>query len=659
MPSLSHEDTLWLYLSLALILFVARVLGEILRKLGQPPVMGELLAGVLLGATCLGTLAPKTYYQLFLRPQAGMALSGVTSFCVTMYMLVAGMELDLKSAIKERKATILVELLAVIVPFVTGFLLAYYVPEYMGNTHALNQKNYALFTGTAMSITALPVIAKTLRDLNLFKSRMGIIVVSSAVADDVVGWSLFAVVLALATESEGGGENGLGVGGSVAVSFIYVIFMFTIGRWTVHRSFPFIQTYFSYPAGELGFVCLLTLASCCFALWIGLHNTLGAFLVGAAVGDTPHFRHEMREHLDNFVTYMVSPLFFGSICLNANFIKDFDYKCVLLVLAGSCFGKLIGSVLGAKLASLSWRDALAIAVCMNARGAMELILANVAMTAGIIDGKMFVSLVFMAIVTSVIPGPLLRRIIKQPTYTTLSEYVHSNGFVQLSAASFPEVISSLCKAIGHEDWTAQVLTDGIVVRHEAVIHHLKGAAAIRAVIPELKKPTVAVGVLPGTLGVCGLPTKFFLLLLMPKTTNQEDLGLWDEVRIFLQSQKFCKELAIAKNRLEMLALMQIERYRGGLQEGSTSSEEMPISASIVETAEIDEAKCLMEVEQSNFDRLIDEGCHPVDARMFSRSASKSFVEAGLLKSQDLTSIVGQLQDIDLANKMTSEKVICL
>lgn len=129
----------------------------------------------------------------------------------------------------------------------------------------------------------------------------------------------------------------------------------------------------------------------------------------------------MREHLDNFVTYMVSPLFFGSICLNANFITDFDYKCVLLVLAGSCFGKLIGSVLGAKLASLSWRDALAIAVCMNARGAMELILANVAMTAGIIDGKMFVSLVFMAIVTSVIPGPLLRKHIKQRTYTTLSE----------------------------------------------------------------------------------------------------------------------------------------------------------------------------------------------------------------------------------------------
>lgn len=616
--SLGHEDTLLLYLSLGLVLLVARILGEMSRMVGQPAVMGELLAGVLLGKTCFGTLAPNAFYEMFQSQSSGTALLGSTSIFVTMYMLVAGMEMDLKSAAREKKATAFVGLLAVITPFVIGFLLAYYAPTYMGNTNALDVKNYALFAGTAMSITALPVIAKTLRDLKLFKTRMGVIVVSSAVVDDVVGWSLFAVVLAVASESTSGGGNGLGVIGGVCLSFVFVLLMFTVVTWAVNKILPFIQAHFSYPAGELGFVCLLTFASCSFALWVGLHNTLGAFLAGAAIGNSKHFRHEMREHLDNFVTFMLSPIFFGSVCINCNFVKDFDYKCVLLVLLGSCAGKVIGSILGSKLASLSWTDAAAIAVCMNARGAMELILANVALESKIIDGKMFVALVFMAIVTSILPGPLLRRVLRQQKTKLLSEYVHSRGFVQLSAASLPEIICSLCELMGQQEYSRLVMEYGTLVRHEAVLHHLKGAAVMRAEVPGLKRITAAFAVSSGTLGVCGLPTKYFMLLLVPDTRKNSDRGLWQEAKMLFTSQKFCKELSDVSNRTELLALIQMERYRGGFEEGSTSSEEMSIQeAASNSTCEIDEMKCQTELEKCNFERFVEQGYDPIDARQLS------------------------------------------
>jgi Kef-type K+ transport system membrane component KefB len=369
--ALPHDAAVALYLSLTLILVFARILGEIAVKLNQPAVMGELIAGVLLGKTCLYYISPSFFAYLFgPTTKNASALAGVTSICVTLYMLIAGLEMNMKSAMKKKIPSVSVGFFALAVPFSLGFIFCYYFPKSFGLPEGKSVTNFSLFTATAMAITALPVAAKTLRDLHLFRTDLGVVVMSAAVFDDILGWSLFAVTLAVSSGSEN--SNGLSLAANISISIVYVIFVLSAGSMIVDRSLPYIQSFFSYPPGELGFVCLFALASSTFALWIGLHNTLGAFVAGAAIGNSRHFRHEMRDILDTFVSFMLAPIFFGAVCINANFVTDFDAAVVFAIFFLSCVGKLLGGFIGAKLTGSNLTEACAIAVCMNARGAMEL-----------------------------------------------------------------------------------------------------------------------------------------------------------------------------------------------------------------------------------------------------------------------------------------------
>lgn len=311
-----------------------------------------------------------------------------------------------------------------------------------------------------------------------------------------------------------------------------------------------------------------------------LHNTLGAFLAGAAIGNTRHFRHEMRESLDKFVTYMLAPIFFGSVCISADFIRDFDYSCVLLVFFGSCLGKLAGAMLGARLAGLSWKDSASVATCLNARGAMELILASVAMDANIINGKMFVALVFMAIVTSLLPGPLLRQIMGTKDPRTLSKCIPWGGFMKLQeAASLPELVQKLSAAVGQADMADVVCDLCTVVRHEAPFHRSTGSGIFRASLPNLTRPRVALAVLDGPpVMVAGLSTTALLLILTPEQSKDDELG--KEAKMLLTSENFCLELPFVQSLTELLALIQIEHYRRGTHTspGASSSDEMSLGA---------------------------------------------------------------------------------
>jgi Kef-type K+ transport system membrane component KefB len=566
--ALPHDAAVALYLALTLILLVARILGEIAKKLNQPPVMGELLAGVLLGKTCLYYISPSFFNYLFApNTKNASALAGVTSICVTMYMLIAGLEMNLRNALKKKQASISVGFFALAVPFLLGFLFCYYFPQAFGLPPGKNVTNFALFTATAMAITALPVVAKTLRDLHLFRTELGIVVMSASVFDDILGWSLFAVTLAVS--AGGDSSNGLSLAAGIAISIIYVIFVLTIGTFATNRLFPYIQAYFSFPAGELGFICLFALASSTFALWIGLHNTLGAFIAGAAIGNSRHFRAEMRETLDTFVSFMLAPIFFGSVCISANFVTDFSADVVFSIFFLSCAGKLIGGFIGAKLAKSGTRDSIAVAVCMNSRGAMELILAQVALDAGIIDGKVFVALVFMAIVTSVMPGPILRKILNRPSTTSVSSILPSNGFIpKMTATTMQEAIKDLATVLKHPELSGPAIEKELA-KSDPIWDGLSVASVVSK---NLKKPLAALGIFPKGLlygrseNSADEPpiTKFMVLLLIPESQHTIEFDLMREVSQLFASQKFQDELLGVESHVQLQALFQIEKFRQGM-----------------------------------------------------------------------------------------------
>ena len=543
-PLTAGQITVFL-LAFGVLLGTARLFGEIARRFGQPTVLGEILAGVVLGATVLGNPAlmggkdganVQLYRWLFPTyvldadldpvqiakvqtdtegdpvvapaasgeadvpltvvdpdttgdsnplpadvesqttppeksgesergpPAAGLtdgqtevkanetygakaydagyiAMSMFLSLSAVLLLLVAGLEVDLSVVWKQGKAAAWVSLLGMAVPFALGFALAYWLPARIGYDFESDKLiPFALFMGIAMSITALPVIAKILLDLNLFRTDLGMLIMSSAMINDLLGWIGFAMVLALvaappevvgqaADAAQAAGQAaGPSLGLTVALTLLFVGGMLTGGRWLANKVLPFVQAHTSWPGGVLAFVMVIALVSAAFTEYIGIHSIFGAFIAGVAIGDSRHLRKKTREVIEQFISNIFAPLFFAGIGLRVNFIEGFDLTAVVLVFVVAMAGKILGCYFGAKWAGLPKRQSAAVGFGMTARGAMEIILAQLAMSHGLITEKLFVAIVVMAIGTSLLAGPLMQLALKQKQKRKLTDLISEKGF---------------------------------------------------------------------------------------------------------------------------------------------------------------------------------------------------------------------------------------
>lgn len=385
-------------------LLAARILGEVARKIKLPSVTGELAAGLILGKTLLGHYFPETMDAIFPAPgKVPIALNGITSLSVIMLLFVAGMEVELGLVRREGRKAILTSLGGFSIPMVIGLSLGFYQFGWFGVDES-EKKIFSLFLGTALSITALPVVARILIDLGLFKTNVGSVVISSAMLDDLIGWLVFSVILGLINERDTGAFE---VWQTVGLTVVYMLFILTVAKWVIDRILPWFQKRLSWPGGVLSLAFGLCFMGAAFTEYIGIHAIFGAFIMGIAFGDSVHLTTNAREIIHQFVTNIFAPLFFVAIGLRLNFAAYFDLWITVLIIGAAILSKLTGATLGAKLGGMKWKEALAVGFGMNARGAMEIILATLALEAGLIHETLFVSLVIMAIVTSVLSGPML------------------------------------------------------------------------------------------------------------------------------------------------------------------------------------------------------------------------------------------------------------
>src|ERR1035437_213590 len=388
-------------------LIFARLFAEIGKKFKLPVVMGEIFAGVLLGPTVLGAIDPDIFSYLFPKDGAAkIALDGITSIAVILLLFVAGLEVQLHLVLKQGKTAIYTSFTSMIIPFALGFCAVWFVPQWF-NYEMNHRLVYALFFGTAMAISAIPVIAKILLDLNLYKTRVGQIIMAAAIFDDLTGWLMFSLILSMMGK-EGEITN---VWYTVGMILCFGLFMLFIGGKIIDHALPWIQTKRSWPGGVLSISLGMCFLSAAFTERIGLHAILGAFIMGIAFGDSVHLHEKAREIIHQFVTNVFAPLFFLTLGLKVNFIQNFDVTLVTIVLFLAVFCKVFGASLGAYMGGLSKRESLAVGLGMNARGAMEIILGTLALNAGLIDEKMFVALIVMAIVTSMMSGPLMKKML--------------------------------------------------------------------------------------------------------------------------------------------------------------------------------------------------------------------------------------------------------
>lgn len=410
MGKLSHAEVIHLLVQLSILLLMGRLLSEVARKFRQPAVIGEIVAGILLGPTVLGMINPDWFQTLFPTPgTSATILSGFVQVAVVMLLFIAGLEVDLHIVWQQGRQAIYTSLLGLIIPFFIGFAFPYFFPDFFGIADSSHHLVFALFMGTAMAISALPVIVRILMDLNIFKSRMGLLVVASAMIDDVIGWIIFSFILGIIGKQ----RDSFSVVNTLGLTIAFVAIMLTLGRGLLNRILPWVNQKLAWPGGILSISLALCFLGAAFTEYIGIHAIFGAFIVGVALGDSEHFSERAKEIVHQFINNVFAPLFFVSIGLRVNFITNFDWALTLIIILIAFAGKLIGSGLGTRLGGFTWRESLAAACGMNARGAMEIILGLVALENKLINEKVFVSLVIMALVTSMTSGPLMKRLLKK------------------------------------------------------------------------------------------------------------------------------------------------------------------------------------------------------------------------------------------------------
>lgn len=408
MEKLAHGEVINLLLQLAIMLLFARALAEIVQKFKQPAVVGELLAGIILGPTVLGMVTPDFFEYMFQsNPSANLALDGIVQVAVILLLFIAGLEVELHLVWSQGKSALSISLLGLVIPFVLGFVFPFFMPGFFGLAEG-DKLLFSLFMGTAMSITALPVVVRILMDLNLFKTKMGMVIVAGAMVNDIIGWLIFSVILSFMGKS-----GNLSLINTIGITLLFTGFMLTFGKGLINRVLPWINKKLAWPGGLLSLSMAFCFLAAAFTEWLGIHAIFGAFLLGVALGDSDHLSEKAKEIIHQFINNIFAPLFFVSIGLKINFFTNFNLGLVLAIIVISFAGKIIGSGFGAFRSGYKINEALAVGFGMNARGAMEIILGLIALENGLINEKLFVALVVMALVTSMTSGPLMKWALKK------------------------------------------------------------------------------------------------------------------------------------------------------------------------------------------------------------------------------------------------------
>jgi Kef-type K+ transport system membrane component KefB len=399
----SEHDFALLLFQLFALLTLGLGLGELFRRVRQPTVIGEILAGIVLGPSVLGVLAPDVFSTLFPGPQTQL-LGSLAWLGSVFLLLVAGLEINLAILARQVRLVTLTSLLGIVVPFTLGFLLGLNLPgDYLIDT--AQRLLFSFFLATALSISAIPIIAKILMDLSLLRTNVGQAILGAAIINDLVGWVFFAVILSMLTNREPGQGS---VTTTALLTITFAAACLTFGRKLVTKLFDFFKDLKLPPEGILGVAVLVAFLCAAFTQWIGIHAIFGAFLAGVMIGETGEASNGARELLRHMVFYIFAPIFFASMGLRANFVDHFDLPLVLAVLAIAVAAKFTGGYLGAYLGAKRGHQACAIGFGLMPQGAMGVILAFLALELSLINETVFVALVSTALVTSILSGPLIK-----------------------------------------------------------------------------------------------------------------------------------------------------------------------------------------------------------------------------------------------------------
>ena len=431
-PADLDRQLIQLLVQIGVIIGVSRLIGVLMRRFTQPPVMGEVIAGLLLGPSFLGWLAPGAWAALF-PAQTMPQLKMLAELGIVLFMFVIGRELNPTLLRRRGGAAAVISITSIVVPFALGIGVALALYHDLA-APGVSRLGFAGFVGAAMAITAFPVLARILIERGMLRSPLGTLTLTCAAVDDIAGWCLLALVAAVGQAH-----------GAVVLLWVagYVAVMIAAGRPLLRRLAAFYDSRGGVSQNMLAVFLVLLLASALATQWIGIHAIFGGFLIGAMMPRSRGLGRELAEKLEDFVTVFFLPIYFAYSGLRTQ-VGLLDTPglwliCALLIVVAVA-GKFGGGALAARLTGSSWRESAALGALINTRGLMELVILNVGLDLGLIPPTLFTMLVLMALVTTLMTAPALALI--DPSGSLQRGPVEAEGGEPAGAVLVPVALSS-------------------------------------------------------------------------------------------------------------------------------------------------------------------------------------------------------------------------
>lgn len=422
-----------LILQLIIIMIVARIMGYLFQRMGQPLVIGEIVAGLLLGPSLLGAIAPEISGFLFPEESINI-LRQLSQLGLIFFMFIIGMELDIQAFRKSANKALMISLASITLPFLAGISIAYFLyPEFSSRT--IHFTSFALFMGTTMCITAFPILARIVQERKLTRTPLGNMAISVAAIGDVIAWCILAIVIAIIKSGSIG--NSLV---TILLSLLYILFMLKVVKPFMYRMGRVYASRESMGKPIVASVFLLILISTLIAEAIGINALFGAFLAGVTMPENLTFKRIFTDKIEDVSLVILLPLFFVATGLRTEIgliNSTYLWLICLLIIVVATFSKLGGTLVAARYVGLNWNHSFILGILMNSRGLMELIVLNIGYDLGLLNPELFSMLVLMALTTTLVTGPGLSllqvfqpkkasRVLREKTYKIMLSFANPN-----------------------------------------------------------------------------------------------------------------------------------------------------------------------------------------------------------------------------------------
>jgi len=525
------ESRIFLFLiEVALLLGLARAAGIFLQRRGQPAITGEVLVGLLLGPTVLGRLAPGVHRWLF-PPDVVQAtmLDTLAWLGILFFLLKTGLETDFAAAWRQRGRAVLISLSDLALPMALAFALCLLLPSgYLADPS--RRVLFAVFVATIMTISALPVTARVLQDLNLYRSDVGLLTMCALTINDVAGWLLFAIILGFVSEA---GMRPSAVALILASTLAFAALALTLGRRLVNRAFEVIVARrLPEPGTSLTLICLLGMAFGALTIRIGIHALFGFFLAGIVAGESRALSEKTRHVISQMVRAVLVPMFFATLGLKIDFLANFDPLLVLFILIVGVAGRYLGAWFGVSMTGAFKDSRSLISIAHTPGGEMQIVIGLLALEYGVITPTVFVAIVFAAVVSSVALGPWMKLGLgKLRTPPVLTFFSPSGVIADMRSRTRDEAIAELC-GLAARQWhlgPAAAVTARVIERENLMGTGLEvGIAVPHARLSGSKRPAVVFGrSVPGIdwNSPDGQPARLVFLILTPEQDDASQIRI--------------------------------------------------------------------------------------------------------------------------------------